>query len=304
VQCRGLIHWINLQHCRLQHCKSIGLIHDVLICNIADQCCSKLQSIVTAAIACQHSPSKRHPQKNCDDKGTMACTQKGQRQRKQCCLAPWGHTNETPMSRGHKKSHDNKGSMSCTPKRTMAAQTMSRGPKRPQRKAAAMNHQCLAAAKKCDNERLMLCAPKKDHGKAKQCRMAQKAMPTKHQHCVAFFRDDKAGMKWAPKSATAMQNNVAAPKSVATNHQHGTASKKATMTKQECCGLQKGLWQHKMTTLLLTCYFFAFRNSKFFPFSGTELGMYTAFPELKFFVLVLGHLYGIRVVEKYLVRTC
>jgi len=41
-------------------------------------------------------------------------------------------------------------------------------------------------------------------------------MPMKHQCRAAFLCDDEAGMLWAPKSAAAMQNNVAAPKSTVT----------------------------------------------------------------------------------------
>jgi len=60
---RSATPWINaldrFAMCRPQHCNSIGSIHDVLICNVAEvsvDCRRRYHSLSK-----RHSPSKRHP---------------------------------------------------------------------------------------------------------------------------------------------------------------------------------------------------------------------------------------------------
>jgi len=66
-QRHGLTHWIDSQRRRPQHRNSIGSIHDVLICNVAEVAvdCRRCYH----SLSKWHSPSKRHPPKTSDDEG-------------------------------------------------------------------------------------------------------------------------------------------------------------------------------------------------------------------------------------------
>jgi len=215
VQCHGLLHWIDLQCCRLQHCKLIGSIRDILICNVVDWHCGKSQLIVAAAIAHWHSPSKRLHTKTVMTKGQW-CAPEKDHSRANNVAQPQEVTKKPQYLVAAKKAMTMKDQCHATQKGLQQCKQcpkgsketpMSRSPKRPRWQITNV----LWPQKNRNDKGLMLHTPKKDHGNTKQCCMAPKAVPMKHQHCTAFFCNDEAGMPRAPKSAAAMQNNVMQP---------------------------------------------------------------------------------------------
>jgi len=289
--------WIDLQ-CSLRN--------DVIvaICNARWRACPKKDHGSTNNVTWPQEATPTKPQRLMATKKAatwridVVHPKKGLQQCKQ-----WG-CKETTMSCG-RKNHNDKGTMLHAPKKASATQNNVMQPQK-----VAMNHQCLAATKMTKDwchvpqKRTVetqnnVTWPKRPCQQNTNVMQPQKKAMTMKLECCGLQKGP-----WQCKTMLLWWQIT---------NWHGL--KKAATTKQECCGLWKGSRQCKipmMTTLLLTCrrvdcYFVAsgkFQNVSFL--EETELGMYrpTAFPELKFFVLVLGHSYGIQVVLKNLVQTC
>jgi len=108
-QRHGLTHWIDSQRRRPQHRNSIGSIHDVLICNVAEvavDCRRRYRSLSK-----RHSPSKRHPPQKKRRRRDGARPKKGSannvNNNKQKSNDDGGNTREEEQTTSHKPKKNN-----------------------------------------------------------------------------------------------------------------------------------------------------------------------------------------------------